>query len=400
MNLLTTLKILWVSALWTHAFVTLGATIQWLPPLPGTVRLRVFAITPDGRTAVGISDDVSVKAFRWTAEKGVEDLGHLGAFWAQATDVSDDGRIILGASSSVVPGSGSNIPTEIVVWKDGIIQGTGVFVKDRNSPMMLSGDGRFVLYGTNSLPDRILSLPGEDFGLPEDISPRLMSKDGSTVFGISSTNLVRWNRTSGVRTMLATGRLQVEGVVAQSGLPAVFKGFSVAPQVWVEDFHGHTGFFEMVRLFGTSGRLFITSDGQWLTLADSFQRPVIEVWPRVIGGDPTRWQSHNVPIPLEAWIGATNVPPDFDLTKFRPTALSGFASYHLAGWVPYSDLATYNKAFLIRDITPRAGITPVAQFNVTIQGSIDMKQWTEVTNVTLLAPVTLTNGFFRMVVSP
>jgi hypothetical protein len=120
----------------------------------------------------------------------------------------------------------------------------------------------------------------------------------------------------------------------------------------------------------------------------------------VIGGNSTYQRSQNVPVPLETWIGATNVPPDFDITKFRPTALSGVSTYHLAGWVPFSSASTYNKAFLIRDILPRGGVTPMSQFNVTIQGSTDMNQWEALTNITILAPAHLTNAFFRMRVAP
>lgn len=378
---------------------TLAATIEWLPPVPGTKRVRVFAITPDGRTAVGIADDGDVKAFRWTAEVGMEELPHLGAFWAQATDLSDDGRVILGGSSRTVR-TGSDLRMEIVVWRDGVAQGTGAIVKNRNSPMTVTGDGRFILYGSNSVPDKIISLNGEEFGLPVDISPRLVSKDASTVFGFASGSLVRWNRYTGTRTMVATDMQVLNGVVAQAGYPAVFRDFGAYPQVWVEEFHGYTGFYEMVRMLGASGTSFISTDGRWLTFSDGFQRPVIEVWPQVVSGTTTRRQSQNVPMPLETWIGVTNVPPNFDITKFRPTSLSGVSNYHLAGWVPGLGLETYNRAFLIRNITPQLGITPSAQFSVTIQASSDMEEWTALTNITILAPVTLTNGFFRLIVTP
>ncbi|MEZ6015019.1 MAG: hypothetical protein R3F49_07900 [Planctomycetota bacterium] len=72
-----------------------------LGTLPGAVTSAATAVSADGTTVVGVSDDA--RAFRWTAATGMQDLGSLGAtapwFIASAEAVSPDGSIVVGRSS-------------------------------------------------------------------------------------------------------------------------------------------------------------------------------------------------------------------------------------------------------------------------------------------------------------
>ena len=72
-----------------------------LGTLPGAATSAATAVSADGSTVVGISDDA--RAFRWTAATGMQDLGSLGAtapwFIASAEAVSADGSIVVGRSS-------------------------------------------------------------------------------------------------------------------------------------------------------------------------------------------------------------------------------------------------------------------------------------------------------------
>jgi probable HAF family extracellular repeat protein len=80
---------------------------------PGTDHLVLpDAMSADGSVIVGEFDDGSAPgdhAFRWTAAGGFQNLGHLGStipFFTYAQGVSADGSIVVGHSTSSVPGEG------------------------------------------------------------------------------------------------------------------------------------------------------------------------------------------------------------------------------------------------------------------------------------------------------
>ena len=78
-----------------------GSGIESLGDLPGaTVRSFATAVSADGRVIVGqgtSSGDVGGEAFRWTEETGMVGLGHLDSrIMNTATDVSDDGQVVVG----------------------------------------------------------------------------------------------------------------------------------------------------------------------------------------------------------------------------------------------------------------------------------------------------------------
>ena len=116
-----------------------GAAVYELYPLPNTLSLFIKAIAPDAQSAVGSSTDnnVASKAFIWTPQRGVQDLGHLRSFWADAVDVSDNGAVVVGTSSP----TGSYAPV-LALWTNLSILGIDV---GQATGYSISGDGSRVL---------------------------------------------------------------------------------------------------------------------------------------------------------------------------------------------------------------------------------------------------------------
>lgn len=56
-------------------------------------------VSADGRVVVGTSRASAPRAFRWTREQGMQDLGTIGGVLALGTAVSADGQTIVGYSS-------------------------------------------------------------------------------------------------------------------------------------------------------------------------------------------------------------------------------------------------------------------------------------------------------------
>jgi probable HAF family extracellular repeat protein len=81
---------------------TVPASFQGLGFLPGDNFSSAAGVSADGSVVVGSSsDNLSSRAFRWTAAGGMVDLGTLpGAAGGQANDCSADGSVIVGSTSS------------------------------------------------------------------------------------------------------------------------------------------------------------------------------------------------------------------------------------------------------------------------------------------------------------
>jgi probable HAF family extracellular repeat protein len=72
---------------------TAARGMQDLGTLPGGDESWADAVSADGSVVVGISGG---RAFRWTAARGMQDLGTLGGDWSWAHGVSADGSVVVG----------------------------------------------------------------------------------------------------------------------------------------------------------------------------------------------------------------------------------------------------------------------------------------------------------------
>ncbi len=94
----------WVKALTSAMVVLFVATagwsqsLTWLGPLPGGTWSEAWGVSADGSVVVGRAIDVfgQLRAFRWTAAGGMEDLGTLGGDESWAYGVSADGSVVVG----------------------------------------------------------------------------------------------------------------------------------------------------------------------------------------------------------------------------------------------------------------------------------------------------------------
>jgi probable HAF family extracellular repeat protein len=59
---------------------------------------RAYSVSADGSVVVGMARNSAghIRAFRWTAESGMQDLGTLGGFHSTALGVSADGTVVVG----------------------------------------------------------------------------------------------------------------------------------------------------------------------------------------------------------------------------------------------------------------------------------------------------------------
>jgi len=98
------MKKLILSALVGIYFILNSAQAQrliWLGTLGGS-RSIAYGVSADGSVVVGWAYNTSgqIRAFRWTAQTGMQDLGTLGGDWSQALSVSADGSVVVGSAGN------------------------------------------------------------------------------------------------------------------------------------------------------------------------------------------------------------------------------------------------------------------------------------------------------------
>jgi probable HAF family extracellular repeat protein len=88
----------WVLAL--LATVAWSQSITWLGTLPGGSSSEAWGVSADGAVVVGWSYNAAGynRAFRWTVDGGMQDLGTLGGSSSEAWGVSADGAVVVGWS--------------------------------------------------------------------------------------------------------------------------------------------------------------------------------------------------------------------------------------------------------------------------------------------------------------
>jgi probable HAF family extracellular repeat protein len=84
------------------------ALVIFLPPLTRTFGIRrsrwgyATGVSADGSVVVGVAYYAAGygRAFRWTAARGMQDLGTLGGSWSVAWGVSADGSVVVGVAEN------------------------------------------------------------------------------------------------------------------------------------------------------------------------------------------------------------------------------------------------------------------------------------------------------------
>jgi len=204
--------------------------------LPGDDSSSAQGISGDGRVVVGHSSDgrfenENRRAFRWTPETGMTDLGHLRADGVYTTpyDVSTDGRFMVGESISGALFGGS---VEAFIWSaDSGFQGLAALAGTLDSTgtaTAVAADGRRVtgrsrypegdfgpVLWTDGVPVALGFIPGAAAGGATHISDRgdivMGSMSGAGI--LDSTFL--WTEATG--SMLAREFLEMNGVFLPEG---------------------------------------------------------------------------------------------------------------------------------------------------------------------------------------
>jgi probable HAF family extracellular repeat protein len=122
-------------------------SITWLGRLPGyDRRIWVFGVSANG-VVVGWGENTAgqLRAFRWTAAEGMQDLGTLGGNSSEAYGVSADGAVVVGVASNAAG------QRRAFRWENGVMQDLGTLGGDFSIAYAVSADGAVVVgYATNA----------------------------------------------------------------------------------------------------------------------------------------------------------------------------------------------------------------------------------------------------------
>jgi probable HAF family extracellular repeat protein len=166
------------------------------------------AVSADGSVVVGSHQSAAgIEAFRWMSDGTIEGLGDLpgGLFSSAAFDVSADGNVVVGVSSTV---SDNQTVGQAFRWTP---QTTMIAIAEPGTgARAISADGSVIVGVSNTGGGfRLPELPGRPpFNLPGsfDVVPRAVSSDGAVVVGGSNfrvgiggfrTDAFRWTEAGG-----------------------------------------------------------------------------------------------------------------------------------------------------------------------------------------------------------
>ncbi len=170
------------------------------------------AISEDGSVVVGNffeddAEDDQTYAFHWSVDDRLQRIPFIlvpdaTRYRGEATDVSADGRIVVGYSTGRIGGANPRAPIEAFLWTaETETVGLGALKPDHNSfATAISGDGKFIVGYSECESDGqafirdeangMVGLPGTD---PQYSRAFFVTNDGQFIFGDSRNELVVWD---------------------------------------------------------------------------------------------------------------------------------------------------------------------------------------------------------------
>jgi probable HAF family extracellular repeat protein len=138
----------WVVVAWA-AQPSLAQRLIWLGTLPGSDRSWATGVSADGSVVVGWADNAKgrQRAFRWTAARGMEDLGTLGGDSSWALGVSADGSVVVGWAANAAGYRRAFRWTAARGMED-----LGTLGGDESEALGVSADGSVVVGGLTGVP--------------------------------------------------------------------------------------------------------------------------------------------------------------------------------------------------------------------------------------------------------
>jgi probable HAF family extracellular repeat protein len=170
-----------------------------------------YGVSADGSVVVGRADNAAGqwRAFRWTEARGMQDLGTLGGGWSWATGVSADGSVVVGEAENA---AGQD---RAFRWTGSRMQDLGTLGGDESWAYGVSADGSVVVgEAQNAAGQRRafrwtaargmqdLGTLGGDWSVATGVSA-----DGSVVVGWAATNAAgqwcafRWTAAGGMQDL-------------------------------------------------------------------------------------------------------------------------------------------------------------------------------------------------------
>jgi probable HAF family extracellular repeat protein len=247
--------------------------MQDLGTLPGGASSTAYGVSADGSVVVGYAVNASGqrRAFRWTAEGGMQDLGTLGGSWSVAYGVSADGSVVVGVAQTA----------------DG-----------RQRAFRWTAEGGMQDLGTLG---RLIEIEGYS-------SAYGVSADGSVVVGKSDHSSFRWTAQTGMQDLNViylhqyVTALWEARAISPNGRYIVGHGLNAATgrvEAFLLDTAAVLGAFRILNVTPGNGTLTIEWEARsgaryQLQAADAVSGPWVDVGPEIIASGPTASYTDNV----------------------------------------------------------------------------------------------------------
>lgn len=183
-----------------RAFIrTATGGMQYLPPLSDWDSFA-SAVSADGSVVVGFAapPETAMRAFRWSAQTGIEWLSAPNSLWTAALDISADKRCVVGTGET---------PSGILAfrWENGVAQALTSPAHTPGRASGVSADGSVVVGQINLAgatrafrwQNGVLQIIGEgSYTAAHDVSA-----DGEVVVGEAGGRAFRWTAHTGLQNL-------------------------------------------------------------------------------------------------------------------------------------------------------------------------------------------------------